>query len=155
MASGYIEFLGSSALDTDPSSGGHTFSKATLTTPSVPTDTASRMTLPSSGVYWSHVEVTVTGTGAALSNPELFLTWDSEGYEVIGGPSDGLTFSEKTSGTYALSADLGIVPTFPEDDDLFSNTKSQGTVYFWLRAAGSTDQAIRIVRLHWYEASKG
>ena len=63
MASGYIEFLGSSALDTDPSSGGHTFSKATLTTPSVPTDTASRMTLPSSGVYWSHVEVTVTGTG--------------------------------------------------------------------------------------------
>ena len=163
MASGYIEYhdnTGQALSKTD-------YTSVAITTSSV----APGLILPTSGCTWSHVEILITSThsvSAGAEDPttiEVFLAWDSDGKEIIAGPSTALNLVEHTTDTFSCAFDLGIVPTYPSSTTSPSSTnKARGTVHLFVKpnlvsaASGGSaaDQTrLKIARLHWHQNTKG
>ena len=154
MASGYIEYHNNTgqALAT-------TYNSVALTTPSVPNATDA-LPLPTSGCRWSHVEFQIVSTGGSTdpNNVTVLLAWDSDGKEVIAGPSSSITVTETAADndTFIGAFDLGIVPTYPAITTAPSGTtKARGTVYLFIKCDQVHSTTLKIARLHWYELSKG
>jgi hypothetical protein len=130
-----------------------------MSTPSVPNATDA-IPLPTSGCKWTHVEFQITHTGGTDDprNVTVLLTWDSDGKEIIAGPSDAITVTETTSsnGVYIGAFDLGIVPTYPAITTApSSTTKERGTVYLFIKCDRVNTTTLKIARLHWHSLSKG
>jgi hypothetical protein len=161
MASGYIEYHDNTGTEINAAPG--TYVGVAMTTSSVP-NANDAIPLPTSGCRWSHCEVTITSNHTTEpSSINVFLAWNSNGQEIIAGPSTALTLQEQTANTFSCAFDLGIVPTYPSSTTApSSGAKARGTVYLFLRAdavsgaGGDADKTrIKIARLHWHELSKG
>ena len=150
MASGYIEYHNNTGIALGTSFN----NEVLMTTPSVPNATDA-IPLPTSGCRWSHVEIQISSD----VNPKtmtVLLTWDSDGNEVIAGPSTEIDLVSNTSNTYIGAFDLGIVPTYPAITTAPSSTnKARGTVYLFLKCDTVSTTVLKIARLHWHNLSKG
>ena len=161
MSSGYIEYHNNTGTEINAT----TFTGVAMTTSSVP-NANDALVLPTSGCTWSHCEITITSTlsgGSDPSNVTVYLAWNSNGKEIIAGPSSALTLQEQTTDTFSCAFDIGIVPTYPSSTTApSSGTKARGTVYLFVKADGvsgsgtsSEKTRVKIARLHWHELSKG
>ena len=154
MASGYIEYSNSTGTSLSTSWS----SAITLTTSTELSDTNSRQILPSSGVSWSHIEITFTTGGGLPDDFSLFLSWDDAGKEVVAGPASSITPHSVVSNTYTVVVDLGIVPTFPDStlSGVTSGTKGRGNIYLFAKLGTTgTSPTLKLARLHWHALSKG
>jgi hypothetical protein len=145
MASGYIEY--SDGTGTTLSNAWVKFALTTSTA-------TGQEAIPTSGVNWTSLSVQIEGS-STLDNSafDIMMTWDTNGVYPIHGPSQSaynLNFKTSTNTKAALAIDLGLAPTFP------SANATNGTIYVWLKGnASSTNDKVKLVRLHFSEFSKG
>tara|TARA_R110001599_G_scaffold37079_2_gene115537 strand:+ start:127 stop:564 length:438 start_codon:yes stop_codon:yes gene_type:complete len=145
MASGYIEYS-----DGTGTTLSNDWVKFALTTSSA----TGQFPIPTSGVNWTSLNVQIEGS-SALDNGgfDIMMTWDTNGVYAIHGPSQSkynLNFKTATNTKAALAIDLAIAPTFP------SANSTNETIYVWLKGdTSSTNDKVKLVRLHFSEFSKG
>ena len=156
MASGYIEYY---------ASGGTTVSNTWQSFLVTTSTSAGQLIIPTSGCRWTSLEIQMEGSSALdHDNLSIMITWDSAGRYGLHGPSQStynLNFrttpvgdeTSSSSKKATLGIDLNIVPTFP----LHSPTSATaGQVYVWIKGnAVSTNDKVKLVRIHWHELSKG
>lgn len=145
MSAGYIEYI-----DGTGTTLSNAWVKFTLTTSSV----AGAEAIPTGGVQWTSLAIQIEGASTLdQSSVDIMMTWDTNGVYAIHGPSQSaysLRFKTSSSQKAALAVDLGFAPNFP------SAHSTNGTIYVWLKGdASSTNDKVKLVRLHWNEFSKG